>query len=109
MRTIKPLLAAALLLAALSSHANEAACGVLLCMSDASSTSAPHQCKPYVEAYFDIRVYKKGTFKTKFDPVRTAKKRYETILAHCQDARQSDRDRIHAKFGMLQWSPFVFN
>lgn len=109
MRTLKPLLATTLLATAMHSHANQDACGVLLCMSNPSSASAPHQCKPYVEAYFNIRVFKKGTFKTAYDPVATAKKRYETILQQCGDARQVDRDRVHAKFGMLRWSPFVFN
>lgn len=85
------------------------ACAALLCMSSPDEASAPHQCKPFVDAYFDIRVYKKGTFSTAFDPAKTAKKRYDTILAQCGDARQIDRDRVHAKFGPLQYSPFVFN
>lgn len=109
MRSLPAIVSAAALFACINAHANEAACGVLLCMSDASKTSAPHECKPYVDAYFSIRVYKKGTFKTKYDPVRTAEKRYETILSKCGDARQVDRDRVHAKFGMLERSPFVFN
>lgn len=85
------------------------ACAALLCMSSPNESSAPHECKPYVDDYFSIRVYKKGTFSTAFDPVKTAKKRYDTILAACGDARQVDRDRLHAKFGHLQYSPFAFN
>jgi hypothetical protein len=87
---------------------NSEVCGAILCMSGPGS-AAPHECKPYVEAYFKIRVYKHGTFRTKFDPIRTAKKRYEKVLAACPDARQSDRDRIHGLFGHLQYSPFLFN
>lgn len=92
-----------------SAQEGDEACAALLCMSSPSESSAPHECKPYVEAYFDIRVYKKGTFSTAFDPVRTAAKRYETILEQCGGARQIDRDRVHAKFGHLQYSPFLFN
>ena len=94
-----------------SAHAQDAgneACAALLCMSGPDS-AAPHECKPFVEKYFEIRVYKKGTFSTAFDPARTAAKRYETILEQCGDARQIDRDRVHAKFGHLQYSPFAFN
>lgn len=105
-------LAAAVTVATTQAQAQDAngeVCAALLCMSGPDSSSAPHQCKPYVDAYFDIRVYKKGTFSTAFDPVRTANKRREVMLDACADAREIDRERVHAKFGMLERSPFVFN
>ena len=107
-----PLLAIFLAIACLNAaHAQDEgtpACGVLLCMSGHNS-AAPHECKPFVDAYFDIKVYHHGTFKTKFDPARTAAKRYETILGQCGEARQIDRDRVHVKFGHLEYNPFIFN
>ncbi|EWS66591.1 hypothetical protein Y695_00184 [Hydrogenophaga sp. T4] len=112
MKMNRIMIAAAAALTLVSAQAQETgneACAALLCMSSPSESSAPHQCKPYVDAYFGIRVYKKGTFSTAFDPAKTAKKRYDTVLAECGDARQEDRDRVHAKFGPLQYSPFVFN
>lgn len=84
-------------------------CSALLCMSGPEASSAPHQCKPYVDAYFDIRVYHHGTFSTSFDPVKTAQKRREKMLDACAEAREVDRERVHAKFGMLEYSPFVFD
>lgn len=103
-------LAAAVTVATVQAQeANGEVCAALLCMSGPDSSSAPHQCKPYVDAYFDIRVYKKGTFSTAFDPVKTANKRREVMLDACAEAREVDRERVHAKFGMLEYSPFVFN
>jgi hypothetical protein len=103
-------LAAAVTVATVQAQeANGEVCAALLCMSGPDSSSAPHQCKPYVEAYFDIKVYKHGTFSTKFDPVRTANKRREVMLDACAEAREVDREQVHAKFGMLEYSPFHFN
>ena len=94
-------------LASVAAHAQNDACAALLCMSGPGS-AAPHECKPYVDSYFDIKVYR-GSFSRRFDPVRTAQRRYETILEQCGDARQEDRDRLHVKFGHLEHNPFHFN
>ena len=103
------LLAATSLVSAYAqTETGDPACAALLCMSGPDS-KAPHECKPFTEAYFDIRVYKKGTFSTAFDPAKTAKKRHDTMLANCGGARQEDIDRVTAKFGPLQYSPFLFN
>jgi hypothetical protein len=95
------------LLIATASHAEDNVCAVLLCMSGPGS-AAPHACKPHVDSYFDIKVYHRGTFRTKYDPIGTAKKRYETVLEQCGSARQIDRDRVHMKFGHLERNPFFF-
>lgn len=108
-KTVFALVAAVTVATVQAEEANGEVCAALLCMSGPDSSSAPHQCKPYVEAYFDIRVYKKGTFSTKFDPARTAKKRREVMLDACAEAREIDRERVHAKFGLLEYSPFHFN
>ncbi|CAG0904198.1 unnamed protein product [Darwinula stevensoni] len=91
-----------------SASPNGEICGILLCMSGEQDGVAPHECKPLVEAYFKIRVYKKGTFKTRFDPIRTAHKRYAEVLESCDSAEQKDRDRVNAMFGTLEYSPFVY-
>jgi len=54
------------------------------------STSVQALC----ETYFNIRVFKKGTFRTAYDPVATVKKPSATILQQCGDTRQVDRDRV---------------
>lgn len=79
-------------------------CGVILCMSGSNSV-APHECKPYVETYFKVRVYKRHRFR----PIPTAIKRYDQVLNRCPDAEPRDRDRINAMFGTLEYSPFVFD
>lgn len=89
-----------------SSQGNEGdICGVILCMAGSSSSVAPHECKPYVKKYFEVRVYKHRRFK----PVQTAIKRYKEVLMACPDASPGERDRINAMFGTLEFSPFVFN
>lgn len=80
-------------------------CGVILCMAGGSNSVAPHECKPYVEAYFKVRVYKRRRFR----PIPTAVKRYDEVLNQCPDAEPQDRDRINAMFGTLEYSPFVFD
>lgn len=80
-------------------------CGVILCMAGSTSSVAPHECKPYVQRYFEVRVYKRR----KFRPVQTAARRYEKVLNACPDAEPQQRDRINAMFGMLEYSPFLFN
>jgi hypothetical protein len=91
-------------LISVAAHAQNDACAALLCMSGPGS-AAPHECRPYVDSYFDIKVYRHG----RFHPVRTAQRRYDTILNQCGDARQEDRDRLHIRFGHLEHNPFHFN
>ena len=96
------------LIQAQAQDVDRSACAALICMSGLNG-AAPHECKPYVEDYFEIRVYKKGTFSTKFEPAKTAKKRHDTLLSVCEGAKQKDIDAVTAKFGFLEYSPFLFN
>jgi hypothetical protein len=77
-------------------------CGAVLCMSQ--NTQAPHECKDHVDDYFKIKVRKHG----KFRPAETAQKRAATVLDKCEGIPAVDRERIHAKFGHLERSPFSF-
>lgn len=88
--------------------AEDSACAALLCMSGPEG-QLPHECKSSTDAFFDIRVYRRGTFSTAFDPVRTSNKRRDTLFASCEGARAIDIDRTIAKFGSLQYSPFGFD
>ena len=77
-------------------------CGAVLCLSN--NETAPWECKEAVDGYFDIRVYRKR----KFDPGATSIKRYQEVMDKCDGAQQSDKDRINAKYGTLEHSPFTF-
>jgi hypothetical protein len=83
-------------------------CGAVLCLSH--NDDAPWECKNYVDGYFDIRVYEDhGKHKHVFNPGKTSAKRYAEVLDQCDGARRIDKDRISAKYGMLEWSPFSFH
>lgn len=82
-------------------------CGAVLCLSN--NELAPHECKDHVDGYFSIRVYHTVHRKKVFDPGATAAKRYKEVFDKCDGARQSDKDRINAKFGTLKNSPFQFS
>lgn len=79
-------------------------CGTVLCLSN--NETAPWECKEAVEGYFDIRVYHGR--KHVFDPGATSVKRYKEVMDKCDGARQPDKDRINAKYGTLEHSPFSF-
>jgi hypothetical protein len=81
-------------------------CGAVLCMSH--NDTAPHECKDYVDEYFDIRVYRRKHGRKVFDPGATSMKRYAEVMEKCEGARQEDKDRINAKYGKLEHSPFEF-
>lgn len=111
MKLIHTLAAVAVALAPLvaSAEGNDGSdiCGALLCMSTLSTSSAPHECKKYVEPYFEVRAYK-GGLAGGFDPGRTMKKRREALDEKCPESREIDRERVNAKFGPLEFSPFAF-
>jgi hypothetical protein len=52
-------------------------CGAVLCMSH---ETPPHECKDYVDGYFDIRVYRRKHGRKRFDPEATSKERYREIF-----------------------------
>lgn len=103
------LTAAALVVAALATAQPAMAgepCGAVMCLSH--NDTAPHQCKDHVDGYFSIRVYRSQKKKRIFDPGATAIKRYQEVMDKCDGAKQSDKDRINAKYGMLEYSPFDY-
>ena len=79
-------------------------CGAVMCLS--ANATAPHECKDYVDGYFEIRVYR---HRHRFDPGATAAKRYREVMDKCDGARQEDKERINAKYGTLEHSPFSFD
>lgn len=79
-------------------------CGAVMCLTQ--NALAPHECKDHVDGYFDIRVYR---HRHRYDPGATAAKRYREVLDQCDGARQVDKERINAKYGTLEHSPFSFN
>lgn len=81
-------------------------CGAVVCMSH--NETAPWQCKDHVDSYFNIRVYRSHKHHRIFDPGATAIKRYQEVMEKCEGARQEDKDKINAKYGMLEYSPFSF-
>lgn len=79
-------------------------CGAVMCLTQ--SATAPHECKDHVDGYFKIRVYDDGH---RYNPGATSAKRYREVMEQCKEARQSDKDRIQAKYGTLEHAPFSFN
>lgn len=79
-------------------------CGAVMCLS--VNDSAPWQCGDHVNTYFNIRVYRGK--KHVFDPGATAAKRYSEVMDQCPDAEQSDKDKVNATYGTLEYFPFGF-
>jgi hypothetical protein len=100
--TIATIAAVAALVALPSSAFAGDPCGAVLCLSQ--NESAPHECKDHVADYFKIKVRRHG----KFRPAETAKKRAATVLDKCEGVPDMDRERINAKYGSLERSPFSF-
>jgi hypothetical protein len=78
-------------------------CGAVMCLTQ--NATAPHACKDHVQGYFDIRVYDDGH---RYNPAATAAKRYREVMNRCEGATQSNKERISAKYGSLEHSPFSF-
>lgn len=79
-------------------------CGAVMCLS--INDTAPWQCSDHVNRYFNIRVYHGKHHE--FDPGATAIKRYQEVMDKCPDAEQSDKDKVNAMYGMLEYFPFGF-
>lgn len=106
---MKKLIMAAFALASLAGTQAAMAdpCGAVMCMSH--NETAPWQCKEHVDSYFNIRVYRSHKKSRIFDPGATAIKRYQEVMDKCDGAKQEDKDKVNAKYGMLEYSPFSFS
>jgi TrbM len=79
-------------------------CGIVLCL--AQHQTPPDQCKPYVDRFFDIKVYRNGRRGARiFDPGATMSKRADLVY-QCNGAENQDKANIINTFGPLEYSPF---
>lgn len=101
----------ALAIAVLGSIATTASaepCGAVLCLS--TNETAPEECKGHVDGYFSIRQYYQPCKKCgmAFDAGGTAAKRMREVMDQCKEAKQIDKDKVNAKYGTLERSPFDY-
>lgn len=83
-------------------------CAAVLCLSH--NDKLPWECKGAVDGYFDIREYFRPCKKCgwKFDPPQAAARRYREVLERCEGVEAKDREKIHALYGQMEYSPFEY-